>query len=173
MGNIIRFNENTPVDDWICMSNMTTDVFINVLLLSGSILAKTETEKQLIVWIAEKDQRFVGLGTVGFDIIDMPWNKETFSKDKLFLLKIIQSAENKLGWEKLDYTPEFILPTLQKFREYIEKMTNDDIDDNALREWFNAADSNDPIHCGFPRCKKHHTFLTFLGCQICNSQVED
>ena len=36
MGNIICFNENTPVDDWICMSNMATDVFINVLLLSGT-----------------------------------------------------------------------------------------------------------------------------------------
>ena len=68
MGNIICFNKNTPIDDCICMSNMATDVFINVLSLSGSILAETVEEKQLIVWLSEKDQKFAGLGTVGFDI---------------------------------------------------------------------------------------------------------
>ncbi len=169
MGNIICFDENTPVDDWICMSNAATDVFINVLSLSGSMLAETVEEKQLIIWLSEKDQKFVGLGTVGFNIVDMPWKKETFSNDKRFLLNVIKSAENKLGWEKLDYIPKLVLPNLQKFKEYIEKMTEDDIDDNVISEWLNAAESNDPIHCGFPRCKKHNTLLTFLGCQICNS----
>lgn len=173
MGNIICFNKNTPIDDCICMSNMATDVFINVLSLSGSILAETVEEKQLIVWLSEKDQKFVGLGTVGFDIVEMPWKKETFSNDKIFLLNVIKSAESKLGWEKLDYIPEFILPNLQKFREHIEKMTEDDIDNNALSEWLNAAESNDPINCGFPQCKKHNTLLTFLGCQICNSETYD
>lgn len=169
MSNIISFNKNTPVDDWICMSNMAADVFINVLSLSGSILAETVEEKQLIVWLSEKDQKFIGLGAIGFEVVEMPWKKETFSNDKIFLLNVIKSAENKLGWEKLDYTPEIVLPNLQKFREYIEKMTEDDIDDNVLSEWLNAAESDDPVNCGFPRCKKHNTLLTFLGCQICNN----
>ncbi len=171
MSNIISFNQNTPIDDWICMSNMVTDAFINVLSLSGSILAETTEEKQLIVWLSEKDQSFVGLGTVGFEIVEMPWNKETFTHDKNFLLNAVRSAENKLGWEKLDYIPEFILPNLKKFREQLGKMTEDDIDDNALYEWLNSADSSDPVNRGFPRCKKHHTLLTFLGCQICNSNA--
>ncbi len=102
MGNIIRFNKNTPVENWICMSNLTTDVFINILLLSGSALAETDEEKQLIVWLAERDQK-LGLGTVGFDVVEMPWRKKTFLNDRTFLLNIIQSAENKLDWEKLDY----------------------------------------------------------------------
>lgn len=173
MGNIICFDENTPIDDWICMSNAATDVFINVLSLSGSILAKTAEEKQFIIWLSEKDQKFVGLGTVGFNVVDMPWKKETFSNNKRFLLNVIKSAENKLGWEKLDYTPKLVLPNLQKFKEYIEKMTEDDIDDNAIREWLDAAESNDPVNCGFPRCKKCNTLLTFLGCPICNSKIYD
>ena len=173
MGNIICFNENTPVDDWICMSNTATDVFINVLSLSGSALAETAEEKWLIVWLSEKDQKFVGLGTVGFDVVDMPWKKETFAKNKKFLLNVIKSAENKLGWEKLDYCPEFILPNLHKFREYIEKMTEDDIDNNVISEWLDAAATDDPINCGFPRCEEHNTLLTFLGCQICNSKTYD
>ena len=80
MGNVIRFDENTPIDEWICMSNLTTDVFINVLSLSGSALAVTVEEKQLVVWLSEKDQKFVGLGTVGFDIVEMPWEKGNILK---------------------------------------------------------------------------------------------
>ena len=49
MANIICFDKNTSVDDWICMSNGTTDVFINVRSLSGSILAETVEEKQFII----------------------------------------------------------------------------------------------------------------------------
>ena len=41
----------------IQMSNGLTDVFINVLVLSGSLLAHTSDEKRLIVWLAEKDQK--------------------------------------------------------------------------------------------------------------------
>ena len=47
-------------------------------------------EKQLVVWLSEKDQKFVGLGTVGFDIVEMPWKKETFSNDKKFLINVIK-----------------------------------------------------------------------------------
>ena len=77
MGNIICFNRNSPAHDCIRMSNGATDVFINVLAISGSALAETEQEKRLIVWLSEKDQK-VGRGTVGFDIVEMPWQKETF-----------------------------------------------------------------------------------------------
>lgn len=173
MGNIIRFNEHTPVDDWICMSNGTTDVFINVLALSGSALAETAEEKQMIVWLSEKDQK-LGLGTVGFDVVDMPWKRETFSNDKIFILNVIKAAENKLDWEKLDYIPEYryLSSNLKRFREYVEKMTEYDINENAAVEWLDAAESDDPVNCGFPRCKKHNTLLTFLGCQICNSTTD-
>lgn len=170
MGNVIRFNEDTPVGDWICMSNGATDVFINVLVLSGSVLAETAEEKRLIVWLAEKDQK-LGLGTVGFDVVDMPWRRKTFLRNKAFMLNVIKAAENELGWEKLDYTPDpkYLSQNLRKFREYIEKMTEQSIDDNTAIEWLKDAGSGDPVNCGFPRCKKHNTLLSFLGCQICNS----
>lgn len=170
MGNIIRLDENTPVDDWICMSNGATDVFINVLALSGSALAETAEEKRLVVWLSEKDQK-LGLGTVGFDVVEMPWQRETFSSDKAFVLRMIDAAENKLNWEKLDYMPNHVSQNLRKFREYIEKMTEQDIDDSAAAQWLGAAGNDDPVNCGFPRCQKHDTLLTFLGCQICNSMV--
>ncbi len=46
MANIICFDKNILVDDWICMSNGATDVFINVRSLSSSIWAETVEEKQ-------------------------------------------------------------------------------------------------------------------------------
>ena len=48
MGNIISFK-----DDSICISNGATDVFINLIALSGSELAKTDSEKRLIIWIIQ------------------------------------------------------------------------------------------------------------------------
>lgn len=171
MSNIIRFDENTPVDDVLCMSNGLTDVFINILTLSGSQSAKTVEEKQLIVWLSEKDQKTVGYGTVGFDIVEMPWSKKQFKKEQAFLIKVIKAAEQKSGWEKLDYTPneKLIMPALKKFRVYIERMTENNIREKELYEWIAASENDDPVNCGFPRCKKHNTLLTLFGCQICNS----
>lgn len=63
MGNIISLNDKTPKSDWISMSNGLTSVFISVLGLSGSRLAQTDDEKRLIVWLLEKDQSAVGIGT--------------------------------------------------------------------------------------------------------------
>ena len=62
MANIICFDKNILVDDWICMSNGATDVFINVHSLSGSIWAETVEENQFIIWLSEKDQKLKVIG---------------------------------------------------------------------------------------------------------------
>lgn len=33
----------------------------------------------------------------------MPWKKETFEKEREFLLKVLSEAKAKLGWEVLSY----------------------------------------------------------------------
>ena len=72
MGNSILLDGNNPKESF-SMSNRGTDAFLNVLLISGSPLAKTINQKQLLVWLAEKDQ-VISRGNSGFDITDMPWN---------------------------------------------------------------------------------------------------
>lgn len=171
MGNRICFDDNSSsADDSMKMSNGGTDVFINILALSGSELAKTDSEKRMIVYLSEKDQ-VVGQGTVGFCITDMPWDKETFSEDKAFMIKVIQGARNRLGWEKLGYQPneEIISLYLGDFERLINRMSIEDIREDALNDWLSQADADDPVYNGFPRCEKHGTFLTCLGCQVCNS----
>lgn len=53
MGNVICLSDqiSDPKNFLLSMSNGLTDVFISVLLLSGSQLAKDENEKRLIVWL--------------------------------------------------------------------------------------------------------------------------
>lgn len=92
MSNVIRIDDTTPTEEWLCMSNGTIDVFIDVLTLSSSALAKAEQEKLLTVWLAEKDQAVVGLGTVGFDLCEMPWTAEGFVQEREFLCRIIDAA---------------------------------------------------------------------------------
>lgn len=173
MGNIISLNSETPVEEYIAMSNGLTDVFINVLVLSGSKLAGTDDEKRLIVYLAEKDQSITGIGTVGFEICEMPWNTQTFDECKSFLLKVIETAKSRMGWEKLEYEPneELLLPCLQQFAVLVSKMTADDISTEAVQEWLQASaeDLDDPVVCGFPVCEKHNTLLSTFGCQICNN----
>lgn len=68
------------------MSNGTTSAFITIIGLSGSQLAKTENEKRLIVWIMEKDQSKVGIGSIGISMSEMSWTKDDFENEKSFLL---------------------------------------------------------------------------------------
>ena len=58
MSNIISFDGNvTPDDDSLQMSNGGTDVLISILALSGSVIARTENEKRLMVYLSENDQK--------------------------------------------------------------------------------------------------------------------
>lgn len=152
------------------LSNGLTNVFLNVLILSGSRLAVSDHERRLIVWFAEKDQSKCGMGTVGFDLGEMPWDPAHFAESKAFMLNVIRAAEDKLGWETLDYSPnEMLLPALRQFFEMMSSFTAADIIPGALEEWLASADDNDPILCGFPKCGKHDALLGCYGCQICNN----
>ena len=89
MANIISLDS---INEYISMSNGLTSVFIDVLGLSGTHLAKIDAEKRMIVWLLEKDQSAAGGGSVGFDISEMPWDDTAFEDIKRFLLDVIEGA---------------------------------------------------------------------------------
>lgn len=103
LSNIIELKNNSNMN--IHMSKGTTSVFITVLGLSGTRLAKTDDEKKLLAWILEKDQSKCGIGTVGFAISEMTWVKENFENQKTFMLEVVKGVKEKLGWETLKYIP--------------------------------------------------------------------
>ncbi len=171
MANFVTLGENGG--NHLQMSNGLTSVFIDVLTLAGSKLARTDDEKRLIVWLAEKDQNIVGMGTVGFDIREMPWNTGNLEDNKQFIQNVVEAANNKSDWDKLDYQPneELLFPALEKFSKMIEKLTAEDVYPNAIADWVNAAEKDDPILNGFPKCEKHGILLTCFGCIFCGANL--
>ena len=174
MGNIFCFRydpEHGPesVKDALSLSNISTAKFINVLCLSGGRLAATQSQKRMMVFLGEKNQTFCGIGTVGFDIVDMPWDRDSFDEDKAFLLAVIEGARNKLGWETLDFKPneEVVIDALNVFEKLVQRMEKSDIREEALAEWLSGAEENDPVRCGFPKCEAHDIYLSVFGCQVC------
>lgn len=177
MGNIISFDGTVSIDDdSLSMSNGLTDVLIDYLLISGSELAVSESEKRMIAFLSEKQQTIIGIGNVGFDIIEMPWQMNSFKEDKEFLLKVIDYARmlsfRKSVLDKLGYEPsrEHINYALNGFEALIKRMTINDIDNNSLQEWL-ADRKNDPVYCGCPKCSKHGVILSSFGCKLCNDRV--
>ncbi len=172
MPNTIRLHkEHNNIDEWLGMSNEGTSVFIAILVLSGSRIANSEREKELVVWLAEHDQAVVGRGTVGFDISEMPWTKDHFIQEKEFILKVIDGALSKLGWNVLNYEPneEVIHHYLNKFKALILDFDEKYIDESSYTEWIELIDDEMcGIPNGFPKCPIHDTYLHFGGCVVCH-----
>ena len=178
MGNIISFNHTVKInDDSLAMSNGLTDVLIDYLLLSGSELAETDSEKDLIVYIAEKQQSIIGIGNVDFSIVDMPWVKETFETDKRFLLRVVKHA-NELAiqnsvWEMMGYMPDIYMldRALLGFKMLVKRMTVDDVVIDEFMEFLKERDGEEPLIVGYQKCPKHGVYMSYLGCKFCNDGV--
>ena len=155
--------------DSLHMPNGGAAVLVNILCLSGGRLAETESQKRMMVYIAEQNQNERGLGNIVLDIDRLPWDREHFAEDKAFMLRVIEGARQKFGWETLDYTPneEFAMSYLDDFQKLIERMTEADIKDEYMTQWLNECEPDQPPKCGFPLCEKHHAYISLFGCQVC------
>ncbi len=158
--------------DKLRMSNGTTSVLLTTICLSGSRLAVTEHEKDLIIFLAERDQGIVGGGMVGFDIGEMPWEEESLEQDKAFMIKVIDHAIDGLGYETLTYKPniDIIIPRLQHFRRLIEAMDKESIQMKRILQWYEDTEESEPINNGYPCCGKHNILLSCFGCIACNDK---
>lgn len=156
MSNIIRLHSNhRNNNEWLHMSNGGTAAFLSILALSGSRLAKEEKEKELILWFVEQDDTVKGRGCNGFDICEMPWEYENFERERKFILKVIEAAKEKYGWESLNYEPneEFMFTYLDTFKRLINDFEKQYIDKNRYTNWLKERET--PQFClpeGFPYC---------------------
>jgi hypothetical protein len=119
------------------MSNGGMAVFLSVIVLSGSRIAIEKKEKEMIQWFSEQDDTIRGRGCNGFDICDMPWEKENFEKERAFLLKVIAGAKEKLGWNTLSYEPneDIIFGYLEKFKTLLVNFDKEHIVDDTYLMW--------------------------------------
>lgn len=171
MGNTIGIAPGVHSPAELHMSNGGTCVLLDVLALSGVRAARTPQEKRLIVWLSEHDQSRWGLGAVGFDLCELPWDPGSFQADRAFLLRTIQGAKKRTGWERLDYTPaeELLFPWLDQLSALLTGLDESQIQPGCLEEWLAESDPGDPVLCGFPICPIHRTLLTVFGCHLCNN----
>ncbi|MCG7385634.1 hypothetical protein [Paenibacillus sp. ACRRY] len=174
MANTIAMPKNiVPMIESIGMSNGLTSVFIEVLSISGSMLAKTNREREMTIWLAQQDQSVVGIGTVGFDIDEMPWTIDTFEEEKDFMLRMIAYAITEAGWEKLSYKPrkESVKPCLEQLQTMIHAFNRDDVNLDNYLEWSEIDEDDDrpTIPPGYPKCVKHEVYLSCHGCVLCNN----
>ncbi|WP_297424481.1 hypothetical protein [Clostridium sp.] len=134
---ICLHRDHKNVEEWLGMSNGGMAVFLTVIVLSGSRLAIKKKEKEIIQWFVEQDDTVRGRGCNGFDICDIPWEKETFEKERQFLLKVLDGAKAKLGWEVLSYQPneDFVFRYLEKFETLLLNFTSEYIDENTYSLW--------------------------------------
>jgi hypothetical protein len=164
MGNIFK-NGRAPGVESLSMSNGATAVVIEVLVLAGSRLARTDWEKSWVVWLAEHDQAVVGRGAVGFDMRMMGWTRPHFDEEKAFVLRVVDAAGQKLGWETRDCEPngEVVTLLLERFRQLVESVTAEHIvEDWGPDAWVPEAQS------GYPTCSIHGALLHHRGCILCN-----
>ena len=167
MSNTIYFNNMT------CRcSNGCLDVLLTVIGLSGSKIARSDCERNLIVWLMEKDQSIVGLGTVGFNITDMPWKKQCFEEQKLFMFHVLDGVRDKIGWETLDYDPneEIIFKRIDTLHDMFQSIQNEDINEDLTDQWLEDAAICELIRGGYPKCKKHGIYMSIWGCLACNDK---
>ena len=170
LANTISISYDSDREDGFSISNGATSVLISVIGLSGSKIAKSDEEKKFIIWILEKDQSCCGIGTVGFELSELPWSKKNFENERKFMLEVLEGVRNKVGWETLDYHPneEIINYCIDKLENMFNKMTSCDIDEQAINEWRSETEKEEPMNNGFPKCKKHGVLLTLFGCHVCN-----
>ncbi|MDR9745212.1 hypothetical protein MHB84_00815 [Paenibacillus sp. FSL F4-0087] len=174
MGNTIVLNRNRENIKPLSMTNTLTEVFLEVLVLSGSMTAKTNREKELIIWLAQRDQEVVGMGTVGFDIDELPWTIDDFTKEKEFLIEVLENAIGGQVWIKLNYEPnkEMVVTCLEHFKKMILSFEVNDVDEQQYFEWTegNDQDETPTVPVGYPKCDRHNIFLSCHGCLICNKE---
>lgn len=155
------------------MTNTSTQIFFELLILSGSQTATIDREKEFIIWLAQHDQNCVGRGNVGFNMDEMPWAEEDFYPMKQFMLKTVEGAIHKTGWTVLDYEPsvKWSNITFQHFYQMIESFEQKHVNSQNYLEWITPYEGDEvpTIPEGYPMCNQHSVYLSCFGCIICNS----
>jgi hypothetical protein len=108
-------------DDQLYLSNGGTDVFVEVLLLGVSGLARCPWEHRFGGLVSLQDQELMGRGAVGFDLAEIHWGPTAAQRDaaKQFVLRAIGLAGLRYRWELLGYEPPHALAYLRRFREVV------------------------------------------------------
>lgn len=144
----------------LSLSNGGTSVLLTTVLLSGSHLACEPWQRELLFWLAERDQSILGLGLVGFDLSELPWDTARFEEQKRFLLGAFELALQEFGWERLDYRPPLVKRDLQTLQSMVKAFQQEHL--QPRKQTFPITSDSGSL------CPTHRVLLSEFGCLVCN-----
>ncbi|MEY3443673.1 MAG: hypothetical protein RLZZ519_1954 [Bacteroidota bacterium] len=164
MGNSVS-NEQVRPGEFLNMSNGLTAVFIDTLCLAGATIATEDYQKDLMVWLGQRDWTMFGLGCISFDLAEIIWEPAIFDQQKAFLIQVAELAINKSHWHLLDYSPheEWALQSLARFRTMLTEFEVKHIHPEQKLPLLSEPGN-------YPRCPEHGVYLTVGGCVVCNNR---
>ncbi|MEV8338908.1 hypothetical protein [Leucobacter sp. NPDC077196] len=154
------------------MQNGLTSVFISTFGLAATRLADTDDQRLLTIWFLEKDQSVVGMGSVGFDLVEAPFLPAAFETQRAFMLQSTGGMTSRLGWETLSYepNPRLLDPSIASFAALLNHVTREHLDIAAAEEWRDSCGAEELMFSGFPTCTQHKILSTVFGCHACNDR---
>lgn len=164
MANIIS-SDSVNEELYIQMNNGLTAVFVDVICLAGSEIAQEIYQKDFMIWFAQRDYKLWGLGIIGFDLVNILWEKEIFQAQKNFILEVLDRALKKINWNLLSYAPreDWVLDCIERFQQMIEAFDETHLDKANPYELISFEKQ-------YEKCPKHQVFLHIEGCVICNNE---
>ncbi|MFE5809685.1 hypothetical protein [Streptomyces sp. NPDC056491] len=105
------------------MTNGGTAVFVDVLMLAVSALAREPWHFRFAALLTLQDQNMMGRGTVGFRLAELDWGEtpQEAAAAKDFLLRVLDLALSRHRWEELTYEPPRAEGYLRTYREMVEE----------------------------------------------------
>ncbi|GGQ43425.1 hypothetical protein BKA00_002319 [Actinomadura coerulea] len=155
----------TPVGN-LNLSNGGTDVFFDVLTLAGCALAESAWESNLVLLFA--DGHRIGRGTDGFDLNELPWTAN-WPAEKAFLLRVVDLAMTRHGWDLLAYQPPFAPDYLRRYRAMVDGWRAPiPVRTPATRPDWTVPPPPEYLE----RCPKHALYNGMLGCRLCDLTIQ-
>lgn len=108
--------------DGLSLSNGGTDVFLDVLTLAVSDLARDPWDFRFAALLTLQDQHVMGRGAVGFDLEEIDWGATPAerARAKGFVVRAVGLALRRHRWDELGYEPPFAEGYLRRFRAMVE-----------------------------------------------------
>jgi hypothetical protein len=161
VGNLIY---NSKTSSSFKLSTITTDLVYKSLVIEGSKIAKSKWEKDIILWLSERNQNLLGSGMVGFDVMDMGWKSKDCEDQKKFLFSIVDNSINNETWNNFNYVSEsnIVKDKLKEFKNLLFGINVDEKNSKPLIFLYNNPNKEE-----LSFCRDHLTI------EINNEEVEE
>ncbi|TDD79501.1 hypothetical protein E1293_23175 [Actinomadura darangshiensis] len=114
------------------------------------------------------DGHRIGRGTDGFDLNSLPWTAD-WPAEKAFLLRVLDLAMTRRGWELLAYDPPFAMDYLHRYRAMVDGWPAPiAVVTPAAREDWRVP----PPPAYLAPCPEHGIYQGMLGCRLCDLNIQ-